>query len=70
MVGDMEGCFRRRVGFDDIDFSSEADECAEAEADAVSLFTLVVDASNCNDGVWCPDIIDLLRLEDIIFVFR
>jgi hypothetical protein len=56
----MDEGFRRRVGLEEVDSSSEADECAEAEA--FSLFTLVLGVSNCNDGVCCPDIVDLLRL--------
>lgn len=39
MLGDIDGRFRRGVGFEDVDFSSEADEGPEAEGEFCSCFT-------------------------------
>ena len=36
--GDIDEGFRRRVGLDDVDFSSEADEYVEADASSVFAF--------------------------------
>lgn len=33
LLGDMDDCFRRRVGLEDVDFSSEADDGPGEEAE-------------------------------------